>query len=114
MKPRHFAHKVTHGWVTQVFKDGKCVEQSFFACDEVEWEDRHGETLETCLDENGKEISVEDLPYQTFDMVQPGKEKAVAAAQSMYTALKAILEQGDEPRYLDIEALLKDYSEFAE
>lgn len=56
--------KITLGWVTQVFDDeGKCVEQEFFAGDEVTWEDQSGEP-----------ICPPGATYQSFDMVQPGDD----------------------------------------
>jgi len=59
--------KVTHGWVTQVFEDGRCVEQSFFAGDEVEYEDDVlGEPVP-----NPYAHSPADEPSQSFEMVQP-------------------------------------------
>lgn len=55
-------HKVTHGWVTQIFEDDVCVEQSFFAGDLVEYEDnQYGEPTDP----------PENYEYQDFGMIQP-------------------------------------------
>lgn len=55
--------KVTHGWVTQTFDvegdEVTFVEQEFCAGDLVNVEN-----------EMGDEVQI-DLPYQSFDMVQP-------------------------------------------
>ena len=57
--------KYTHGFVTQTFKDGKCVEQSFTAGDQVEHEDYEtGEPIEPMGDET----------YFPFLMEQPKDE----------------------------------------
>ncbi len=56
--------KITTGWVTQVFNDkDNCVEQEFFAGDQVDWEDQDGEPIGP----PGAHT------YQPFDMVQPGQ-----------------------------------------
>ena len=57
--------KYTHGFVTQVFENGKCVEQSFTAGDQVEHEDYEtGEPIEPMGDE----------VYYPFLMEQPKDE----------------------------------------
>lgn len=54
--------KVTFGWVTQEFVDGVCVEQEFFAGDEVRYEDDMGDPVDADTDHE---------KYNGFDMVQP-------------------------------------------
>jgi hypothetical protein len=54
-------NKVTTGWVTQQFENGKFIGQSFFASDDVSFEDEIGERI----------TKHPDLPYIPFDMVQP-------------------------------------------
>jgi len=57
--------KYTHGFVTQTFKEGECVEQSFTAGDQVEHEDYEtGEPIEPMGDE----------VYFPFLMEQPKDE----------------------------------------
>ena len=58
--------KYTHGFVTQVFENGKCVEQHFTAGDQVEHEDYEtGEPIEPMGDE----------VYYPFLMEQPKDEQ---------------------------------------
>lgn len=57
-------HKITHGFVRQVFRDGRCVEQSFTAGDPVEWEDENGNPIP-----EPKHLDV----YQPFDMIHPNR-----------------------------------------
>jgi len=53
--------KITYGWVTQTYKDNVCIEQDFFAGDEVQAEDMDGEPIDHPREEQ----------YQPFDMIQP-------------------------------------------
>lgn len=54
--------KITIGYVVQTFNDeGKCIEQEFFAGDEVEWEGDDRKPIEADL----------TCEYQPFHMVQP-------------------------------------------
>ncbi|KKK60434.1 hypothetical protein LCGC14_3024410 [marine sediment metagenome] len=55
-------HKVTNGWVTQVYKDEVCVEQSFFPGDEVQYEDAE---FDDPID------PPKNHQHQDFDMIQP-------------------------------------------
>ena len=55
-------HKITHGWVTQIFEDGKFISQEFFAGDDVMLEDENGEFVQSTEE-------LEDL-YHPFDMKQ--------------------------------------------
>ena len=57
-------HKKTTGFVIQVFdtETGRCVEQSFVAGDDVQYEDECGEPVDW-REANGA--------YQPFEMVQP-------------------------------------------
>ena len=56
--------KVTHGWVTQSYVDGECVEQSFFEGEEdlIRRENDMGDEIE---------VDVEKERKQDFHMVQP-------------------------------------------
>jgi len=56
-------HKITYGWVTQIFDKGKCVSQEFFAGDSCDYEDEDEEHIDAPDDET----------YQEFTMVQPEK-----------------------------------------
>lgn len=55
--------KITDGYVYQVFEDGKCVSQQFFADDTVEYEDV----------ETGEQLDSSKMPHSDypFTMVQP-------------------------------------------
>ena len=58
-------NKITHGYVIQQFKDGKAVNQSFVAGDEVCYEDMNGNTVSPYSE------TPTDEPYLPFDMKQP-------------------------------------------
>lgn len=60
--------KITYGFVTQRFENGKCVNQEFEAGDPVEWEDECGDPIED------GEAEHEDV-YQPFHMVQPDESE---------------------------------------
>ena len=59
-------HKITTGFVIQVFdtKTGQCVEQSFVAGDDVQYEDQYGNPIDWREAQSA---------YQPFEMVQPEK-----------------------------------------
>lgn len=66
-------NKITHGFVTQTFEDGKFLDQTFTAGDIVEYEDDYG----NALDEGEANI-----PYISFDMFSlEEKEAAETIAQ---------------------------------
>lgn len=62
-------NKITTGWVIQRFeRQGEefvCVEQEFTAGDIVDREDKDGEPVD---------VDVREEQYQSFDMIQPGKD----------------------------------------
>ena len=56
-------NKITIGWVTQEYnsKTGLCTKQEFTAGDQVDYEDKYGEVVDSLRNEK----------YQPFDMLQP-------------------------------------------
>lgn len=62
--------KITTGFVTQTFEDGKCIDQEFTAGDQVDWEDEVGNVID---DQNDNP----DIPYVPFHMVQPAEKHTV-------------------------------------
>jgi hypothetical protein len=60
--------KITTGFVVQDFDEdtGKCIEQSFIAGDQVEWEDNSGDT-------GGAIDAPSNAEYFPFEMIQPKK-----------------------------------------
>lgn len=54
-------NKITVGFVIQTYEDGICVEQEFFAGDQVDYENRHGDPIVPPANEQ----------YFPFDMTQP-------------------------------------------
>jgi hypothetical protein len=60
--------KITTGFVIQDYdENGKCISQSFVAGDDVQFEDKNGNPLET---DDGEKIE-RNHEYFPFDMVQP-------------------------------------------
>ena len=62
--------KVTAGFVTQTFdtEKKKCISQAFIAGGDVSWED-------SMTGKNVPDGNIIELPYQTFNMVQPPRDK---------------------------------------
>jgi len=61
-------HKLTVGYVKQVYVDGKVVSQEFIASDEVYYENENGEAIDSPANEN----------YHPLDMVQPSSDNVAS------------------------------------
>ena len=58
-------HKITIGFVIQVYEGTKCISQEFVAGDPADYENEHGVPVDP----------IENEEYQPFNMVQPEEEE---------------------------------------